>query len=62
MARILTPNLLNHVFRRFFEPPEAASPVAQAWKSTHMCIFQFVEPPEAASPVTQAWESQKMFI
>ena len=58
MARILTHNLLNHVFLRFVEPPEAATKVAQASKSTNTCIFHIFEPPEAATKVAQAWESQ----
>ena len=58
MARFWTQHLLNRVFGEFFEPPEAATPVAQARKSTNLRIFQFFEPPEAAAPVTKAWESQ----
>ena len=41
-------------FWGFFDPPEAAAPVAQASKSTNAFIFHIFEPPEAATKVAQA--------
>ena len=41
-------------FSGFFDPPEAATKVAQASKSTNARIFNIFEPPQAATKVAQA--------
>ena len=41
-------------FSGFVDPPEAATKVAQASKSTNVRIFYIFEPPEAATKVAQA--------
>ena len=41
-------------FSGFFDPPEAATKVAQASNPTNARIFHIFEPPEAATKVAQA--------